>query len=323
MQKLSFDEINKAQFKLYKGNPIIRNFGGSFTAADPSVLTPSQSCDGLWHLFCHTFFGVYMFSSENGIDFENVKKIVPRAMRPNINFIDGRYYLFYERTKTVAGNALSLVGGKWKSEIFVTVSDDLELWTKPRRVIGKTRDFEADGRGQAISNPFLIKIGENYRLYYSCGQTFIKDCGFCEPTYISFAESADIDEGYLSRSEPIIRPDRSSPYLNLCSGCIKVYRLADCYIGLQNGIFEKNGKSRSAIMLLRSDDGIKFEFVKMLLEPQRCGESDWMAQFVYACHLVYYDGRLRLYFNARNTANPLTGRECIGMYEAELPSERS
>lgn len=318
MLDLTFEEIKNAEFRLYEKNPIIKNFGGSLVAADPSVLTPKQSHDKLWHLFCHTFFGVYRFDSKDGINFRKVKKIAPRAMRPNINYIDGKYYLFYERTKTVLGNALSLIGGKWRSEIFVTESKDLNVWTEPRKAVGFTREFESDERGQAISNPFLLREDGYYRLYYSCGQTYIEDCKFCEPTHISYAESKEIADGYLSAEQPIISPDKSNPYLNLCSGCIKVYRLKDCYIGLQNGIFEKDGASRSAIMLTRSDDGKRFTFEKMLLEPQMCGKSDWMAQFVYACHLVYYNGKLRLYFNARNTSRPLKGRESIGLFEADL-----
>ena len=210
------------------------------------------------------------------------------------------------------------MGGKWKSEIYVTESDDLENWSKPKLVIGKTRPFEEDEHGQSISNPFLLEKDDGYRLYYSCGQTFIKDCGFCEPTHISFAESRNADNGYVSRTEPIISPDKDIEYLNLCSGCLKVYKLADCYIGLQNGIYMKDGKSHSAIMLLRSDDGENFEFVKPFLEPQMCGDNEWMAQFVYASHLVFYNGALRLYFNARNVADMLRGRECIGFYEAKL-----
>ena len=71
-------------------------------------------------------------------------------------------------------------------------------------------------------------------------------------------------------------------------------------------------------MLLKSDDGENFEFVKPFLVPQRCGDNNWMAQFVYACCLTYYEGKLRLYFNARNVANPILGRESIGIYEADL-----
>lgn len=318
MQNLTFEEFNKAEFKLYENNPIIHNPLTSFVIADPSVLTPQMCHDQKWHLFCHTFFGVYHYVSDDGISFNKAGKVVPRAMRPDINYIDGKYYLFYERTKPVIFNAMTLVGGKWKSEIYCTESLDLKAWSKPYLVLGKTQPFEEDENGQALSNPFLMKTGDKYRLYYSCGQTFIKDCGFCEPTHISFAESRRITNGYLSRTAPIISPDKSIKHLNLCSGCLKVYKLKDCYIGLQNGIFEENGKSHSAIMLLKSDDGINFEFVRPFLVPQKCRDSNWMAQYVYACCLTYYEGKLRLYFNARNVANNLRGRESIGIFEAVL-----
>ncbi len=318
MLNLTFDEFLKADFSLYENNPIIHNPANSFVVADPSVLTPDISHDGKWHLFCHTFFGVYRYESEDGISFSNKGRIVNRAMRPNINYIDGRYYLFYERTRSPILNALSLVGVKWKSEIYCTESDNLSDWSEPYPVIKNTRPFEKDEKGTAISNPFLIKTEDGYRLYYSCGQTFIKDCGFCEPTHISFAESSNITNGYVARENPIISPDKKTKYLNLCSGCIKVYRLKDCYIGLQNGIFEEKGKSHSAIMLLKSDDGINFEFVKPFLVPQKCNNSNWMAQYVYACCLTYCEGKLRLYFNARDVSNNLTGRECIGLYEARI-----
>ncbi|MBO5896091.1 MAG: glycosyl hydrolase family 43 [Clostridia bacterium] len=318
MINLTFNDIMNADFKLYDGNPIIKNPPSSFVIADPSVITPAESHDGKWHLFCHTFFGVRHYEGENGIDFTFKGKIVNRAMRPNINYIDGRYYLFYERTKPVLLNLLALAGFEWKSEIYCTESTDLQSWTEPYPVITQSRYYEKDSHGTALSNPFLIKEGNSYRMYYSCGQTFIKDCGFCEPTHVSFAESEHVNKGYTSLPEPIISPDKDNPYLNLCSGCLKVYRLKDCYIGLQNGIFERDGKSYSAIMLLRSDDGVKFEFAKQFLTPQVHNGSKWMAQYVYACCLTSHDNKLRLYFNARNTANNVTGRESIGIFEAQL-----
>ena len=318
MQNITFDQFNNAEFKLYEKNPVLKNPLSSFVIADPSVLTPEESHDGKWHLFCHTFFGVYHYESTDGMSFINKGRIVNRAMRPNINYIDGKYYLFFERTRPVILNLLSLAGVKWKSEIYCAESKNLIDWDAPYLVIGKTRDFEENERGIAISNPFLMKIEDRYRMYYSCGQTFIKDCGFCEPTHISFAESRSISKDYISREKPIISPDENIQYLNLCSGCLKVYKLADCYIGLQNGIFEEGGKSHSAIMLLKSDDGISFEFVKPFLLPQKCGDNPWMAQYVYACCLTFCDNKLKLYFNARNVSDNLKGRECIGIYEAEI-----
>lgn len=320
MKNITFDQFNNLEFKLLEQNPIIKNPLSSFVIADPSVLTPNDSHDGLWHLFCHTFFGVYQYDSSDGVNFIKKGKIVNRAMRPDINYIDGKYYLFYERTRPVILNALSLIDVKWKSEIYCTESVDLEKWSESYPVIKKTRYYEEYNGGFAISNPFLLQINDKNRLYYSCSQTFIKDCGFGEPKYISFAESNEINSDYISRETPIIEPDKNIEYLNLCSGCLKVYKLKDCYIGLQNGIFQKDGKSHSAIMLLKSDDGEKFQYIKQFLAPRMCGTNNWMAQYVYACSLTFYKNKFLLYFNARNTSNNLLGRECIGIYECDLNS---
>lgn len=270
-------------------------------------------------MFFHTQLGVYRCKSDDGISFGKPQKITGRAMRPNINLIDGKYYLFYERTRTLIMNGLSVINAaKWKSEIYVRESVDLKNWTKPRPVITNTRDYEKSERGISISNPFLLRENGKNRLYYSCGLTFIKDCGFCEPTHITCAESDRITEGYVSRENPLISPDENNPYLNLCSGCLKVYKLSDGYIGIQNGLHEKDGKSYSTILLFTSSDGLDFRFEKVLLEPCISNGSNWMNQFVYASHLVRHGNSLRLYFNARDTADMLKGRECIGFAEAEI-----
>lgn len=318
MKNLTLEEFLRADFSLYEKNPIIRNPLPSLVIADPSILTPDMSHDGKWHLFCHTFFGVYRYESSDGISFTNKGRIVNRGMRPYIAHENGRYYLFYERTRSIILNALSLIGVKWKSEIYVTESDNLTAWTEPRPLITQTRDYEISGKNTALSNPFHIEINGKHRMYYSCGLTFIKDCGFSEPTHISYAESDSIAGNYTSRKTPVISPDKNIKWLNLCSGCLKVYKLKDCYIGLQNGIYEENGKSHSAIVLLSSEDGESFKYEKHFLSPQVCGKSKWMAQYVYACCLTYYDGKLRVYFNARNVSDNIRGRECIGFTEAVI-----
>ncbi|MBR2868298.1 MAG: glycosyl hydrolase family 43 [Clostridia bacterium] len=319
MKNLSIAQIINADFNVSKCSPILRPFNGSIVVADPSLLTPDNSTDGRWHMFFHTTFGIFHFISDAGVDFRKVKKLTNRAMRPNINRIDGRYYLFFERTLPLFMNALNLVNAvRWKSEIYVIESDDLINWSEPKPVITNTRDYERSERGMSISNPWLLQENGINRLYYSCGLTFIKDCGFCEPTHISYAVSKKITEGYVSAEKPIISPDKNDPYLNLCSGCLKVYRMSDGYIGIQNGLYEKDGKSHSAIILLTSADGLKFEFAKVLIEPAVVDGKNWMKQFVYASHLVRYGNKLRIYFNARDTANPIFGRECIGFAEAEI-----
>lgn len=318
MKNLSTEQILNADFKICS-KPLMKPWGGSFVVADPSVLTPDTAHDGRWHMFFHTTFGVYHAESTDGLRFEKPQKITNRAMRPNINRIGGRYYLFFERTRPLIMNALNVVNAaEWKSEIHVVESDDLKNWSKPKPVIANTRDYEKSDRGISISNPYLLQENGVNRIYYSCGLTYIRDCGFCEPTYVSYAESKRITDGYLSAQKPIISPDKNDPYLNLCSGCLKVYGVADGYIGIQNGLYEKGGKSHSAIILLTSDDGLDFRFAKLLIEPQIVDGNEWMKQFVYASHLVRCGDKLRIYFNARNIANPILGRECIGYAEAEI-----
>jgi hypothetical protein len=72
-------------------------------------------------------------------------------------------------------------------------------------------------------------------------------------------------------------------------------------------------------MLLRSEDGVNFEFSKVFLDP--CvtfgKHKNWMKQYVYACNLVEYNGEFRLYFNARNCADNLRGREDVGVMIAK------
>lgn len=319
MKNLTVNQIINAYFRVSRSSPVLKPWGGSLVVADPSLITPENSHDGKWHMFFHTTFGVCRCESDDGIHFGKPKKITGRAMRPNINRTNGTYYLFYERTRPLIFNGLNVVNlAKWNSTIHVMKSTDLINWSKPEPVITNTRDYEKSERGTAISNPFLLQEDNINRLYYSCGMTFIKDCGFCEPTHISYAESVSIDRGYVSAEKPVISPDKNDPYLNLCSGCLKVYRLSDGYIGIQNGIYEKDGKSHSAILLLTSPDGLRFSFEKILVEPAMSNESNWMNQFVYASHLVRCGNTLRLYFNARNTSDMLRGRECIGFAQAEL-----
>lgn len=322
MKSLTIDEIKRLDFKISDESPIIKPFNGSLLVADPSVLTPDKAPDRKWHIFFHTTFGIYRSESIDGVHFNKAEKITNRAMRPNINLINNKYYLFFERTRPLIMNGLNIIGlAKWKSEIYCIKSKDLKNWSSPEKVIAHTREYEEDTHGISISNPYLIEIDGKYRMYYSCGLTFVKDCGFCEPTYISYAESNRIGGEYISAEKPIISPDRNKFYINLCSGCLKVYELKDGYMGIQNGIYEKDGKSHSGIVLLTSKDGIDFEFEKILIEPKMHINGDWMNQFVYASHLVKYGNSLRLYFNARNKADILKGRECIGFAEAEINAE--
>lgn len=321
MESLTFRQLAEAEFGLFPGNPVLERPAGSPVIADPSLVTKEESPDGRLHLFAHTLWGIYHYLSDDGVRFEEAGRVVQRAMRPNIRRIGGTYYLFYEHLQTLCGRAAGALGGRWRSCIYCMTGADLRRWSKPYPVLGPDRECEAVGKsGCSLSNPFLLRTDGRFRLYYSCGLTKVPQCGFSEPTFICAAESGRPDGGYAKLGAPLISPEPDSLYRSLCCGCIKVYKLKDAYAGLQNGLYREDGKDKSAVLLLRSDDGLSFDFVKPLILPQTCGKSRWMAQFVYASHLIRYGDGLRLYFNARNTASFLTGRENIGFAEAKIPA---
>lgn len=155
MLDLTFEQLNNAKFELYEGNPVIRRFGVSPMIADPSVLTPDLTPDGKWRLYAHALWGVYEYLSDDGITFERGRKIVPRAMRPDMKKVGDVYYLFYERLQPLFGRAAGLLGGKWESAIYVTESKDLKNFSKPRPVLGYTMPCEKVGR-RAVRCPILF-----------------------------------------------------------------------------------------------------------------------------------------------------------------------
>ena len=155
MQTLTFEQFKNAEFKLFEGNPILKNPFNSFVIADPSVLTLDVSHDGKWHLFCHTFFGVYRYESSDGINFKNTSKIVNRAMRPNINYIDGKYYLYYS------------VGGD--PPIYVHESTDLVNWTDHGQVFSLDDISWADDRAWA---PQVVERDGKFYMYCPVHKTY-------------------------------------------------------------------------------------------------------------------------------------------------------
>ena len=311
MFDFAFETLNNAKFVLYEGNPVLRRHGFSTVVADPFVLTPDLTPDGRWKMFAHTLEGVFIYDSADGISFGKGRRLFPRAMRPCVLKTEEGYILYFERVQPLIARGATLIGADWKSEIYAAKSRDLEEFSAPFPVLRHDRPYEQSGRhGYAMSNPFVLRDGGEFSLYYSAGLTFVPDCGFSEPTFICLARSPRPDGGFVKEEQPIIRPDPEDPLFNLCSGCLKVYRLADCWAGIQNGIYRVDGRTESAISLLRSDDGVRFTFVRTLGTPSRDG--GWMSQFVYASHLVQApDGTLRLYFNARDRADVL-GTEHIG-----------
>lgn len=318
---LTCAEITGQNAVLTPASPVIHHSGLSPVVADPSVLTPDMTKDGLWHLFCHDNLSLRHYVSEDGIRFGSFNRLAKAGMRPDISRVGDAYYLCFEQTELLR-SALSLAGGKWRSHIALTVSEDLIHWTEPVNVLDFGGPLADNGRGRSISNPFLVSTPGGWRLYFSCGLTYIDDCGFCEPTYISYADSVRLT-GPFKPSGRIVCAPGTLPYTDICSGCLKVIRAKDGWLGLQNGIYRRGSKSASAIIALRSADGVNFEplYDRPLIEPT--GDPDsWTGSHVYACCPTLFEDEIRLYFNARNSVSLFKGKENIGFITMNMKEAR-
>ncbi len=192
-------------------------------------------------------------------------------------------------------------------------SGDLKTWSEPKTILRPSLDWHADPRyGKSIGNPCLVKADGKYRLYYSASLTLIPDCGFCEPTYVGVAEADQISGPYEPFQSPLISPDTSCR--NLAAGAVKVLKTEDGYVGFENCIYRNSaGRSGSAIYLLRSSDGLAWDFLSQ--KPILAPTSGWMKSHIYALDVKFHSTQKRwfLYFNARNDWHWTKGKEKIGL----------
>ena len=146
----------------------------------------------------------------------------------------------------------------------------------------------------------------------------VPDCGFNEPLHVGVAHAETIGGPYRPHPQPILSPTSADPRCNLGAGAMRVLQLADGFVGLQNGIAldPVTGASRSAISLRRSADGRSWPYAHA--EPIVTPTAGWRARFVYACDVRRAaSGRWYLYFNGRDVAPMLKGREAIGFVVAD------
>jgi len=299
--------------------------------ADPSFLFPEETPGGTWELFAHSAWGIHWFSSSDGMAWRDNGIVVRNAMRPFVRRIGDTYLLYFEQYAPFALPLTALpFRHRWKSKIAVSSSADLKRWSEPSTLVKPHLQWMRDAiLGDSVSNPCLVFAGQGrcggsdgWRLYFSASLSWIDDCGFSEPRYIAVAQSDNATGPFEPRPKPIIDPsddcrlaDRPTEWgcSQLGAGSIKVLRLDDGWIGLQNKIYlDHNGSSRSAIFVLRSKDGRSW--LPAQGQPLLAPDQGWTQSHVYACDCRFReaDGTWYLYFNARDGWGIRSGRERIG-----------
>jgi hypothetical protein len=116
----------------------------------------------------------------------------------------------------------------------------------------------------------------------------------------------------------MIPMDESDPWRNRGAGAIKVvYDEAKAlYYGFNNGIYlDEEGRTRSAIMLMSSPDGLAWEQVydRPIVGP---GGDGWKKALVYQLDVARIGDEMWMYYNARSGWR--VGRERIGLATCRL-----
>jgi len=293
---MNFEELKWAD---HPANPLIEPPRPEWMIADPTVLMPAEAPDGRWHMLANSVWGIHHFTSNDGVAWERGKRLFP-GIRAFITKHDGEYYVFNEtflRPMTTG--------------IVLRRSRDLIEWSAPETIIEPHLPWH--GRlWRTCGNPCAVFWKGEWLLFYSANVIVLTDCGFFEPKYIGVARGACLGGPFTPDAEPIFSPDPSHPLRNFGAGAIKVVPDEGRGIlwGFNNGIYrDRRRRSRSAIMLLKSEDGMNWTQVgdEPIIKP----EPGWKRALVYALDVKHDADRAYIYYNARD--GWFIGSERIGL----------
>jgi hypothetical protein len=283
-------------------NPLVEPRWWSWIAGDPSVLPPRHSPDGAWRLFCNNVQGIYQYVSDDGLRWRLEQRVDPLGFRAWVVPWQGRTHLYYQRFHRMFR----------RSVMVHRSSDDLRAWSEPRTVLHPELPWE----GAHVSNACVLPAPEGgLWQYYSADQVYLKDMGFSEPKHISRAWAPAPEGPWTKLGEPILGPEPGHRFRDAGAGAMKVYDglLDGHYAGFQNGIYkDAQGRSASAILLLRSRDGLCWEEHpdNPILAPSG-DEPRWRRAHVYQMDVTRVGDALWMYYNARD--GWMIGRERIGL----------
>jgi hypothetical protein len=272
-------------------NPLLRPRWWSWIVGDPSVLSPEQTPDGSWRMFCNNVQGIYHYRSEDGLRWRLVQRIDANGFRAWVLPWGGRFHLYYQRFHRL-----------WQaSRIVHRASEDLLSWSEARVALRPELPWEGDH----VSNSCVLAAPDGGCWhYYSADLVYLPDMGFSEPKHIGRAWAPAPEGPWEKRSEPILGPEPGHRFRDAGAGALKVYGglLEGAWAGFQNGIYrDERGRSASAILLMRSPDGVAWEEHpdNPILAPSG-GEPRWRRAHVYQMDVKRVGDTLWMYYNARD-----------------------
>lgn len=312
----------------FSDEPIVQSTKYAPSFSDPQVITPDQACDNKWHLFFHSWIGIHHFVSQSGIAWQPVKMIEFRGHSPFIFNEGDCYYLIYEKHDKELpffGNKRADGTNDNGSRIEVLISTDLLTWSKPRLLLD-ANDIPFAGdyvKSPRVSRPQLIKLGNQYRLYFGASSVKMPDCSVKSPRYFMYATSNDILGPYTVQSSeiPLMQVNPDDKWANLSVGSIRIVPCEKQILAFQCAMFwdSEEKKSKSSLIMMESEDGLRF---------RRCGqmpilinaEKGWARSYIMSCDVHYMEDEKTwyCYFSAMGDRKTIR-KESIGLLLGTVP----
>lgn len=257
--------------------------------SSPSILLPSESLDGLWHLFAHTFLGIGHYTSTSGLNWIFADMTFSKAKDPFI-FREGKsYYMLFEEQSSFAERFRKGDARHKGSRIMISSSEDLYSWSEAEVLLDAwDLGLSAFNVNSHISHPQLVFFEGKYRLYFTSGEIRVFDNGEKVPYALSLAESDTLFGPYRITSNAVIRTEPDSAYRSLSIGTFRMIPCSDAIAAIEASVFydREEKRSRSALLLLKSEDGENFTFIKKMHETPLSG---WSSMMLTSLDLKYLD----------------------------------
>lgn len=317
MRYPSLDTLKQASWYVYSDEPVQESPWYKPRLSDPFILMPEESPDKLWHLFAHTWMGIEHFVSSSGFDWKEAGRVVWRGHYPYIFQLDGTYYLLYEthdrdlRRKRKGGISSR------SSRLMITSSSDLRLWSQPRLLLDSGNiPFSADFSSPDVSRPQLIMWQGTFRLYFEASRITLQDSGQKCAYYFGFAESDRIEGPYQVHPRPILEGDPDGEWANMALGAVRIIPCCDGIAAIESAFRYDDvlRRTRSALLLLTSEDGIHFGGERLLMDSP---EDGWAGGYITSSSANWREdeGSWYCYFsaNCRSRHRLIPGRESLGL----------
>ena len=320
MRYIAWEKFEKASWYSFTDNYVQNTAWYMPRLSDPSILLPSESPDGMWHLFSHTWVGVEHFISTSGLNWTRRRLLFFRGHSPFIFKEGGMYHLLFECHDRDWGSEKAKDVTKKGSRILLSSSSDLKSWSDPKIILEAEKISLSSYRGGPcrLARPQLICWEGKYRLYFGAGECRMFDSRQKTSCRLMCAESRYLDGPYKINEEALLTIEPDSEYMNLAVGAVRVYPCADAVAAVECAYYydKERDRSRSVMLLLKSSDGLDFQFAKVMhTQP----DEGWSSRAITSCDIKYIEGEdsFYCYYSANSRSGKgivkLPVREALGL----------